>query len=210
MGNPVIVPVTQIQQLPGLCGAASAQMILHARGVIGTSQPEQLAVWADIKNNTPRPGKNPGGRKCTGCLPFPNQICEACKGGCAQCWCTHPAGLARTITARLNGHRPTFQYLVGDEQEMVSVAFDKIDNGIASAMLIYGMQHWVVIHGYTPDEGGRAFGSHRVSLIHVHNPMWATPQEAIAIGDWMDYYMTTVQCGDFEGKCVMVTQGAAA
>ena len=210
MGNPVVLPVTQIRQLPGLCGAASAQMILNARGVIGTSDPEQLALWADIQNNTPPPAKHPGGRKCTGCLPFANQICERCKRGCVQCWCTHPTGLAGTITSRLGGPPPTFQYLVGDEQDLVSLAFDGIDNGIASAMLIYGMQHWVVIHGYTPDAAGTVLGSHSVSFIHVNNPTWATPQEAIAIGDWLDYYMTVVPCGEFKGKCVMVTQAVAA
>ena len=61
-GRPIELPVSHIKQAPGLCGAATAQMMLHYKGLAGTTPAVQLAIFTDIQNATPgmRPAEFPG------------------------------------------------------------------------------------------------------------------------------------------------------
>jgi len=208
MGDPVVVPVTFISQQPGLCGAACAQMLLHARGAVGTSLDEQFALWDDIKAHTQRTQPNPHVPRRTVCGSFDNQICER-DGDHAQCWCTHPRALATTLNTRLDG-ASSFAPTAGDEQAVTAIALERIDRGIPSAMLVYGTRHWVIVHGYTPvEEGGMVLGNHRVSQIHIRNPQYIDAngaQHAFDIDEWMANFMAVVEFGEYSGRCVIVTE----
>jgi hypothetical protein len=208
MSDPIVLPVTFISQLPGLCGAACAQMLLNARGIGGTSDEDQEALWQDIKAHTVRKGANPAGDKCSFCGVFDTQICEP-SGDCAQCWCTHPKALADTLNARLPG--ASFGVRIGTEEEVTAIAINSINRHVPAVMLVYGARHWVVVNGYTPvASGGLVFGEHRVSQIHILNPEWLAADNtrlAVVAEDWTAFYMAEVPFGTFKDSCVVVAEG---
>ncbi len=81
------LPVTYIPQLDGLCGAASAQMILHAQNTgIGTSNTEQQQLWDEIKETTTVPkGVTvvPGETNHSACEPYKRRFASARRTGFA-------------------------------------------------------------------------------------------------------------------------------
>lgn len=76
MPEPIVLPVTRCEQLPGLCGAATAQMILHFKGLTGPTV-ETASIVAEIQANTA--GQRPRGKIHEhDCPAFDNQKRERC------------------------------------------------------------------------------------------------------------------------------------
>ena len=91
----------------GLCGAACAHMVLHARGLCGTTRGEQNDLWDAIIRNTPDESSAPPGAACSGFVPktFVGMVHDACTGR-VLCWCTYPRALTATLTQKLGAGVP--------------------------------------------------------------------------------------------------------
>ena len=147
MTKPVKLPVVRLGQKPGLCGAASAQMILNAKGKVGKTKAIEDQLWDEIKANT-----TPAGSlvvpSAPPCGTFANQVTEACKPD-ALCWCTYPDALATTINDHL-GNAGVSVVLDKDPTGLGLTAriVASISSGIAPAVLVHDATHWVVVYGF--------------------------------------------------------------
>ena len=76
--NPL--PVSHIKQAPGLCGAATAQMMLHYKNLAGKTLAVQLAIFTDIQNATTGARPPDSQVKTHECPKWPKQMCGKCTG----------------------------------------------------------------------------------------------------------------------------------
>lgn len=188
--------VSFIKQLSvGFCGAACAQMVLHSRGLIGTSPREQRELFEEIKSRTT--GKSsapPGFTDRSPCPGFPNKVCESCGSGLpAFCWCTHPDALRATMRARF----PSSAINVSkhpDEDRANERIEACLAAGVPPIVLVNSGQHWVVVDGFdrTAEWG-----------VTILNPAM-NGQIGIRIGLWNASYLASPPCGRFQEKHVVV------
>jgi hypothetical protein len=188
--------LTAIEQLPGLCGPACAQMILHPQPNpgIGTSEKEQRELWQDIKANTTVPAgiQQPPRTPDTGdCGDFPRKVCE-CPAN-PFCWCTFPTALKATLLQ----HSPQMNVRVitsVSETSIQAKIIKCLKRGSAPAVLVFKAKHWVVVGGYD---------SHSETPIKLFDPRFNARQE-ITLDDWVTNYLVAPTCGKYSGKHVVI------
>jgi hypothetical protein len=200
MGHIVTPAVPFVHQLPSLCGAACAQMILAAVGKAATTPVEQIALWHEVQNATAGPVGSQA--PFTPCGHFPKQICESCNGG--FCWCTFPDALVNVLNDRL-GHVLYKRQEHTTETDATDCVLDNVDTDIATPVLVRERQHWIVVHGYETGAGaGTNFGGRNVTSLLVHNPEWLCPRQGIVVSEWCSDYLQKITCGSFSGHIVML------
>ena len=202
MPEPIVLDVTRCEQLPGLCGAATAQMILHFKGLTSSTVEIQRALWEQIQANTA--GQRPRGKIHEhDCPAFDNQKCERCRDDRLHtCWCTHPRALEATINDYLNPG-VTFT-LHRDGRTATAQALASVDAKVPAAVLVYGWVHWLTVIGYTPGEGAGddstiIIGGRPITEVYVCDPSTSAGKDhAMAVRTWLNFYLTfPVQCGEF-------------
>jgi hypothetical protein len=207
VADPVTLPVTRFEQLPGLCGAATAQMILHFKGKAGSSLQQQRDLFEGIKTNTAGRRPRRGCVKLHDCPAFPNQKCARCEGErCFTCWCTYPPALERTLNDHLT--EPVVLTTHVDDVEASARALESVDAGLPPAVLVQNGLHWLVVSGYTPEgdeDAGLPIGDRVISEVHVKDPGVSAANQLIAIDTWLDDYVSpVVLCGDFLDLVVVI------
>ena len=207
MANPVILPVNWFEQLPGLCGAATAQMILNSKGLVGTLEADQQTLWTRIQTNTA--GIRPAGEILgQDCPEFANQICERCdRKDPFTCWCTHPAALEATLNGYLNPGVILTTH--ADHRAATARALESIDAQLPAAMLVYGWLHWLTVVGYTPgddDPDSEAIGGRQITDVYVHDPrQGGTANQRIVAFDWLFGYLTIpIPCGALAARYAVI------
>lgn len=204
----VQLPIAHIRQAPGLCGAATAQMILHARGLAQNTPADQTALFGGIQANTQfaRPTRNVAVHDCP---QWPGQLCTKCPGEPAsakfRCWCTYPPALKDTMTGRGVAVK---QRLSADPKTVTGHVIDSIDRNLGAAVLVENGLHWIAVIGYVTGAGpnSRKINGKWISDIYVHDPNLETGAMGVPIVEWLDEYLTpVVQCGDFLNKVVAIT-----
>jgi hypothetical protein len=184
----------------GLCGAACAQMVLHARGLIGTTQNEQDDLWAKIQANTH--GQSSAGQAaCTGVLPvqpFYGMIRDACDAATVKCWCTHPNALKLTLKERLPVGVPLTLSKIADEDLANKKIITCLNRGGLAIVLINNANHWVVVDSW--DENA--------SEVEMIDPAVGEPAP-ILVNDWINDHMSAVDCAGskLDGKYVILQVG---
>jgi len=208
---PVELNVTRIEQKPGLCGAATAQMILHYKGLIGTSGADQDTLFAAIQANTggvrPRGDINPHD-----CPQWPTQECTRCAGvETFTCWCTYPPALEATlnqagppVVVALSSHN--------NDQSAATQVLRSVDFDLPPAVLVSNGNHWLVVAGYNTAAApgqGVAIDGREITDIFVRNPTVGAANQLITIGTWIDDYQSPVNlCGPFLNMVAVI--GATA
>lgn len=204
----VQLPITHIRQAPGLCGAATAQMILHAKGLAQNTPADQQALFAGIQAATQgtRPTRNVAAHDCP---QWPSQLCKKCPGEPAsakfKCWCTYPPALKDTMSGRGAAVR---QRLAADPKAVTAHVIDSIDRTLGAAVLVENGLHWVCVIGYATGSAAdsRKINGKWISDIYVHDPNIETGAMGVPIDEWFDEFLTpVVQCGDFRDKVVAIT-----
>lgn len=208
---PTVLPITHIRQAPGLCGAATAQMILHARNLVGVTQAEQDALFVDIQTETH--GVRPAQAQRHDCPAWASQLCTKCQGeprsAKARCWCTYPPALKATLALR---GIPVRQTAVLDVKTATARIIQSIDRQVGAAALVENGVHWVAVIGYAEGTGpadSRKIAGKWISDIYVHDPNLPTGAMTVPITEWLDdYFGSVVQCGIFFDKVVTITAEA--
>ncbi len=207
----VELPVTHISQDPGLCGAATAQMILHSQGLAGATKAVQHQIFADIQTNTT--GKRPTKKKIKtqDCQEWDTQECAKCAGDDTYtCWCTYPQALESTLNQR--GLVVT-QTTHANDLDAAARILDCIDLNLAPAVLVEFGNHWVTVTGYETGTGPNdavLIGGRWVSDIYIRDPS-LTDSIGVAIDSWLkDYLSPVVLCGDFVGLHVVIGRAQMA
>ena len=208
----VELQVTHISQDPGLCGAATAQMILHSQSLAGATMAVQHQIFADIQTNTV--GKRPPATKkikTHDCPKWETQQCAKCAGADAfSCWCTYPPALESTLNQRglivtLTTH--------ADDLDAAARILDCIDQNLAPAVLVEFGNHWVTVTGYETGTGPNdavLIGGRWVSDIYIRDPN-LTDGSGVTIDSWLkDYLSPVVLCGDFVGLHVVIGRAQMA
>jgi hypothetical protein len=206
----VELAVTRIVQKPGLCGAATAQMILHFTSMVGTTQNVQLALWAKIQANTngnrPAAAVNPHD-----CPAWPTQLCDKCAGEQSYtCWCTYPDALRATLTAE--GQAVTLSAPFVDT-DAAALILRSIDANFPPAVLVKAGLHWLAVAGYQPGDNGvgRQIDGRFITHIYVRDPASGATNHEIAIDTWMDDYLAPViQCGLYRNYHPVIVAAAQA
>ena len=204
--------VTHISQDPGLCGAATAQMILHSQGLAGATMAVQHQIFADIQTNTvaTRPAATKK-IKTHDCPKWATQKCAKCAGADAfSCWCTYPPALERTLIQR--GLAVT-QTTHASDLDAAARILDCIDLDVAPAVLVEFGNHWLTVTGYetgTGPDDAVLIGGRWISDIYLHDPN-LTAGSGVTIAAWLkDYLSPVVLCGDFVGLHVVIGPALAA
>lgn len=199
-----LVPLTHIRQKPGLCGAATAQMILHSQGLAGISIDEQELIFGEVQANTSatRPTRNVRPHDCPG---WDAQKCTTCAGEPEfTCWCTYPPALEATMVQR---GLPVTQTVHQSDLEAAERVLDCIDLQVAPAVLVSNGTHWIAVSGYVTGTGpndATLIGGRWVSSVAINDPNVATSSD-VAIATWLeDYLSPIIQCGDFIGRHVVI------
>lgn len=208
-----VLPITHIRQAPGLCGAATAQMILHAKNLVGATPADQTSLFADIQNETQ--GTRPANVHPHDCPAWSKQLCTKCEGeprnGRFRCWCTYPPALKATLALRGIAVRQTS---VLDVKTATARIIQSIDRQVGAAALVEHGVHWVAVIGYAEGTGksdSRKIAGKWISDIYVHDPNLPTGAMTVPIVEWLDdYFGSVVQCGVFFDKIVTITAAAPA
>jgi hypothetical protein len=183
----------------GLCGAACAQMVLHARATVGTTQNEQEALWTSLKAHTHGPSSAPGS-PCSGVVleQFDTMIRDDCDGGMVKCWCTHPNALKATLKAKLGAGVPITLSKIEDEDRANSTIRKCLERGALPIVLINSANHWVVVDGWNEN----------ASELSMIDPAVGTPSP-VTFDDWINDYMSAVECtgSNLDRKYVIVQVG---
>lgn len=206
-----VLPITHIRQTPGLCGAATAQMILHAKNLVGGTQADQDALFVDIQNETH--GTRPANVHLHDCPAWASQLCTKCegepRGAKARCWCTYPPALKATLALR---GIPVRQTSVLDVKTATTRVIESIDQNVGAAALVENGVHWVTVIGYAEGTGpadSRKIAGKWISDIYVHDPNLPTGAMTVTIAEWLDdYFGSVVQCGLFFDRIVTITAAA--
>jgi hypothetical protein len=188
--------LTAIEQLPGLCGPACVQMILHPQRStgIGTSDSDQRQLWQNVQDNTTVPSGivlAPGAPDDGECGTFPHKICE-CPAK-PFCWCSFPTALKATLLQ----HSPNVNVRVITSVSELSIQTKIIKclkQGVAPAVLVFAAKHWVVIGG---------FDSESQTPIKLFDPRFNAKRE-ISMDQWMTEYLVAPECGKYKGKYVVI------
>jgi hypothetical protein len=183
----------------GLCGAASAHMVLHARGVVGTTPQEQEDIWTSIKDHTNAKSTAPAKKPCSGIVPeiFNHMVRESCSGSGVMCWSTHPLALKGALKASLGTRVPITLSKLSDDDAANEVIKDCLNRGALPIVLINNGTHWVVVHAWD-DAAERP--------VKMFDPAVGAPSEH-TVGEWNIDFMSVVGCGKFEDLCVVVQVG---
>ncbi len=204
MPNPL--PVVWLPQKPGLCGAATAQMILHARGIVGAGLNDLDSLWVQIKANTSL--EPPGDAKQTGLSPcghFKLQICESCKSSRRRfCWCTVPSALAATLNDNL-GANAVSVHKEAREEDVTARAIQSVDSGVAAGTLVHHGTHWLVVYGYRPLNPGP---TEPITHLLVQDSEFFTTSTLVTVSHWLAAKLTEIRCGRFKPFSLAVTSGA--
>jgi hypothetical protein len=208
----VHLPVVRFVQKPGLCGAATAQMILHYKNLIGNQVADQDALWAQITTNTggARPLSPPANIASHDCPPFATQQCDKCVGATVfQCWCTFPPALLATLQSY---NLPFAMLIPATGQAATADVIASVDFDIPAAALVQAGLHWIAVAGYeTGGANPQLIGGRAISAIYIRNPEVGAANQGVPIDTWIDDYMTpTIQCGGFLNKLVVVVATAQA
>lgn len=183
----------------GLCGAASAQMVLHAKSLVGTTQQEQEDLWTSIKDHTTGNSTAAPGSPCSGVVAetFPTMIHEACAGGDVKCWSTHPRALRKTLVASLGtGANVTLSQITGEAK--ANRVIKKCLKGLGlPIVLINSGTHWVVVDEWDESDP---------KPVKMLDPALGTPVDH-TIREWNNRFMSAVECGAFDHKYVIVQVG---
>jgi hypothetical protein len=203
-------------QLPFLCGAAAAQMILYGRHDARFQAPasatlavpaavrraDQQAIWQAIVAES-QVCPLPAGVRYDG-SPEPEQIWE----GDALCWSTFPKALARLLargielpSGNLAGVPATVRSL-GSEASVENAVIASLDRGVAAALLIDG-SHWVVVYRYDVEDDGEI-------AVYYRNGLMPKVQSNAPIGlSTFESELSAVADGVFDGKYVAVTAASS-
>lgn len=197
--------VTHISQDPGLCGAATAQMILHSQGLAGATKAVQHQIYEAIQLNTTAKRPTTKKIKTQDCPEWDTQKCAKCAGdGTYTCWCTYPPALESTLNQRglivtLTTH--------ADDLDAAARILDCIDLNLAPAVLVEFGNHWVTVTGYETGTGPNdavLIGGRWVSDIYFRDPN-LTDSSGVTIEEWLkDYLSPVVLCGEFVGLHVVI------
>lgn len=178
----------------GLCGAACAQMALHAHGVIGVTQDEQETLWGIIKELT---DGNKSTQPCTAIVleEFDNMIREPCANSpTVVCWATYPPALQAALLQRLGEGATVNTQLVERENAANGVIRDCLNRGAIPIVLINRGAHWVLVVGWD------ATATRPVKLF---DPAVGAPSE-VTVNKWNVKHMSRVRCGAFDDTYVIV------
>lgn len=209
----VQLPIVHIRQAPGLCGAATAQMILHAKGLAVTTPADQQALFGAVQAATQfaRPTRNVARHDCPA---WPGQLCTKCPGEAAsvkfRCWCTYPPALKATMSGRGVAVK---QRTAADPRTTTAHVIDSIDRNLGAAVLVENGLHWIAVIGYVtgPGPNSRKINGKWISDLYVHDPNLETGAMDVPIIEWLEEYLTpVVQCGDFLDKVVAITAAPPA
>lgn len=205
----VMLPIAHIRQKPGLCGATTAQMILHAKGLVTDTEADQVALNKTIQDRTnfKRPTKNV---EDSSCPKWPEQLCTKCPGEPAKlkhiCWCTYPPALRATMAERGAVVR---QRSAADAITLTGHVIDCIDGQQGAAALVENGLHWIAVIGYAEGTGpadSEQIRGRWISDLYVHDPNQETGATGVPIREWLDTLLTPVlQCGAYRDKVVVIT-----
>lgn len=176
---------TFLQEHLNYCGPATAKMVLRWLGVSRS----QDTLWEAIQEESDAQG-----------LPLE----EPCLGGTKQ-WGSRPEALAEVIRA-----------LSGADIKLVSettaAATDhgvvwSVIQGIPAVALVYGSNHWIVVHGFHVSREPAHINDTAYELLGFDTIDPLRTQKArdyVPAAAWRSDLMTGVVCGDFDGKFVAV------
>lgn len=176
----------------GLCGAACAHMVCHARKLTGDTPADQEVIWASIKDHTNGNSK----LQCTGVMPepFENMVREACTGGArVACWETHPRALRLALKSLLGVTKVTLSQ-TEDEDTANRLIKSCLKRGGLPIVLIDSGAHWVLVDGWDDTD------DHPVSVL---DPAVGSPT-SLDLDHWNIDRMAAVDCGKFDRKYVVV------
>ena len=201
----VELPVLHISQDPGLCGAATAQMILHSQGLVGATKAAQHQIFAAIQLNTTAKRPTTKKIKTQDCPEWDTQKCTKCAGNDTYtCWCTYPPALESTLN---QGGLVVTQTTHADDLDAAARILDCIDLKLAPAVLVKFGNHWVTVTGYETGTGPNdsvLIGGRWVSDIYFRDPS-LTVFSGATIETWLkDYLSPVVLCGDFVDLLVVI------
>ena len=208
----VHLPVVRFVQKPGLCGAATAQMILHYKNLIGNQVADQDALWGLIKANTggARPLSPPAIIAAHDCPAFATQQCDKCVGATEfQCWCTVPPALLATLVSY---NLPFAMRIAPTRQAATADLIASVDFDIPPAALVQAGLHWIAVAGYeTGGANAQMINGRAISSIYIRDPEVGAANHDVPIVTWIEDYITpTVQCGVFLNKLVVIVATAQA
>ena len=202
--------VTHIAQAPGLCGAATAQMMLHFKGMAAATPAVQQQIFTEIQVRTQ--GMRPDGNiRDHDCLPWATQLCDRCQGDPRYtCWCSYPPALTATLHDRGLAVVET-RYTDDDDAATVQV-LDAIDCGFPPAVLVFNGQHWVAVTGYLTGSGppdARYVGGRWVTDIMLNDPNLTQPS-SVSIDKWfVEHLAPVVLCGPYVNTVVVISDALA-
>jgi hypothetical protein len=193
------------QETPHFCGPAVAQMLISAAGTSRPAVPPtwQERLWVDIQAQT-------GALRPANARPaassFAAQKCEKCRDDPQwHCWSATPEALKRV----LNLHQVTAVFTVhaaAREGAATGQLLTSIDAGHAATALVFGWQHWLVVHGYTHGMSRSCgAGGRQLSGLYLRDPKVNQPVHYVTCTKWYDDYLRSVPCGEYSGNYVVIT-----
>lgn len=203
----VNLPVVRFEQKPGLCGAATAQMILHYKNQIGNQLADQATLWAAIQSSTggTRPLSPPASVAAHDCPQWTTQQCDKCQGAQQfRCWCTFPPAL---LSVLLSYNLPFALQLPATNVDGTASVMASVDFDIPAAALVkYGL-HWVVVAGYETDgANAQMVNGKAISEMYIRDPEVNAANHDVTIDTWMEEYLApVVQCGTYLSKLVVIS-----
>jgi hypothetical protein len=181
----------------GLCGAACAQMVLHALSVTGTTKAEQTTIWTSIQAHTD--AKNPQ-RSCTNLIyhEYNNMVRDVCTtGGKVVCWETYPNALKATLITLIGSGAKVKVRRTGSETTANNNIKKCLQRGGTPIVLVGKGTHWIVVEGW--DDSGT---QHVNFLDPAADGPSMVPLDGF--GGWNETYMSVNECGTFDNKYVIV------
>lgn len=205
----VQLSVVRFEQKPGLCGAATAQMILHYKNRIGSQPADQNALWAAIQSSTggARPGP-PASIAAHDCPQWKTQQCDKCDGAQQhRCWCTFPPALLSVLLAY---NLPFALVVPATSVEGTASVIASVDFDVPAAALVKFGLHWIVVAGYETDGvNAQMVNGRAISEVYIRDPEVGAANHTVPIETWLDEYIAPViQCGAYLGKLVVISATA--
>ena len=201
------LPVSHIKQAAGLCGAATAQMMLHFKHLAGNTQQVQDDIFEEIQDATGGVRPPDSQVKTHECPQWATQMCGKCTGEPKfTCWCSWPPAVAATLTRYgLNvterSHQPA------DVMAAAEQILDAVDRGFPPAVLVSYGSHWVTVTGYVTGTGPQdatLIGARWVSEIHLNDP-YEDAISSIAVDAWFAEDLTpNIICGPYINAVVVI------
>ena len=190
-----------------MCGAATAQMMLHFKGLAGSSPAVQQQIFTDIQNATA--GMRPPSSQVRSheCPSWASQMCAKCTGEAKYtCWCSWPPAVTATLRKRGLAVVET-SHLPADVMAAAEQILDAVDRGFPPAVLVSNGSHWVTVTGYETGTGPRnatLIGGRWVSAIHLNDP-YEDHISSIDVDTWFDEQLTAnIVCGRYIDAVVVI------